>query len=722
MPLLRCCSLFALVASILSPAFARAQNPWTVTVVPPTRGMPIGTCGAVRLQMIDPATKDVPRGPTGRYITIADFDMRVTSPDGKSVAGFWRDATNWEACACKAGTAGTKAIVTATYPASSLGRAAIVPGVAFSVTGGFALSESQSTSDPRACYDLTFGPKPVSSTVTSAPKPTAPATGTSIATAPVLSAPISTAPVAGTSIATAPIIRAPAPTTPATGTSIATAPVVGAASPTTIAQPIGPGAPVVEQTSTVKTGPVAATPTSYSAPPSDISFEGTPAEVLVKWRAASGTKVPIGYVVDRWKTSDPECCKATSGVRAKLDWRDPVAGSGFWTYAVSAVYADSSRAPAFARYEYVEPVKPQDYKAVQLGRDSVLLTWKKVNGASHYVIGGPPSNAAVRVDTTAMPRFVVTGVPLGPATFKLATMYVGTGAGVQVSSEFVTTNLDVVRRHYRLIAESIRVTSETVDEQLSGDGKYDEIFVASIAEVLDRRTAARRISPTQVSAVHGDVSFWPPPARVRAGSASGNGGIRAGDNVTPLWAKPSPNAANGAPSFVLWEGELRDGMDDLLLHPTLWEVDQKDSEMARITDGVTCGYYLCNWANRIRSQTGSPQTVQALIAGTKISYVETDILWLSGNRFVSHMERQDSDRPIGLEGDDAEASSWGIVGNLRDRVVVLSREKIEAALAAGTNKIEVRFWDHWAKPGVPQSTVSYLNGDYLLTIRIERLP
>jgi hypothetical protein len=51
-----------------------------------------------------------------------------------------------------------------------------------------------------------------------------------------------------------------------------------------------------------------------------------------------------------------------------------------------------------------------------------------------------------------------------------------------------------------------------------------------------------------------------------------------------------------------------------------------------------------------------------------------------------------------------------------------SREKIEAALASGHYRIEMRFWDHWNRSGQPQTIVDYLNGDYTLIMRIERAP
>jgi hypothetical protein len=59
---------------------------------------------------------------------------------------------------------------------------------------------------------------------------------------------------------------------------------------------------------------------------------------------------------------------------------------------------------------------------------------------------------------------------------------------------------------------------------------------------------------------------------------------------------------------------------------------------------------------------------------------------------------------------------------LLDRLVVLSREKIEAALAAGTSTIEMRVWDHYNMPPAPQTAVPNMAGDYTLVMRIERVP
>lgn len=186
----RCLGL-VLTLSLFAPAIAGAQAPWTVTVTPTLNPLPIGFCGAVGLAIFDPTLGDTPRTPTGARVTIADFDMAVTSPDGKSVAGEQIDASHWSACSCQGATVGTVATITATYPAQSLAMASRVPGVAFQTTATFALGAAKGTSDPPACLTAAVALQPVAPPVTLAPAPApAPAAPpTAIALAPVTLAP-----------------------------------------------------------------------------------------------------------------------------------------------------------------------------------------------------------------------------------------------------------------------------------------------------------------------------------------------------------------------------------------------------------------------------------------------------------------------------------------------------------------------------------------------------
>ncbi len=134
---------------------------------------------------------------------------------------------------------------------------------------------------------------------------------------------------------------------------------------------------------------------------------------------------------------------------------------------------------------------------------------------------------------------------------------------------------------------------------------------------------------------------------------------------------------------------------------------------------------MCAWYRDLTgpgTKSTTLPTVKAAIASSQLSVQPGVKVWLTASSYLVHLEHMDRDRPIGLEVESDAAKYVGLVGMWRDLVVVLSREKIEAALASGQNKIEVRFWDHTNLTNTPPATISYLNGDYTLVIRMERAP
>lgn len=657
------------VVLMASTGVAQTTAPFSVTVRPTLDPLPIGVCGAVEVRLLDAMGGRWPRNPAGALMSIADFDMTVASADPRAVGGHQIDEYHWYACGCQAGVAGAVATITASYPAARVPANARFPGVAFQTTTTFTLAPAKGSADPQGCLQST--------------------------TERTMNAPA----IVGATPAAAAMVTAPValPSQPTTGTRI----------------------------------PVVVTPPSAGPPPRNVAVTGSPAEAFVTWDKPFASPGPVSHVVERWKTADPTCCRATSPTLSAVGWSgwiDPLMWSGAWTYQVTAIYADGSRGSASASYTYPEPEMPQGFKALQVARDTVVLTWQPVPGASYYTVGGPPSNVAIRVDTTTT-RLTRVGVPPGNATWQVAAMYQGRAAGSpQAGSPSATISLDVVNPRYRLVAEAIRVTAETVDKPLSEDGMYDEVYVASFAELLQRASATSGLTllarqPVQLSAVHGDVSSSLPLERSQAGTASANGGIRANDIVSPVLATRTMTSLAGA-LFVLWEGDLLPGRHDLVLHPMIWEVDQPPTDLARDLTAA-CVQLLCGWYGYMTGPGGENSAFrpgpQAAMAGARIAIVEGDIAWLGGPDIV-HLERHDKDRPIGLEVGSTAPNPEGLVGTWRDKMVILSSEKIEAALASGQNRIEVRFWDHWNIPNTAPSTVNYLNGDYTLVIRIERMP
>ncbi|TFH29687.1 MAG: hypothetical protein E4G97_06855 [Deltaproteobacteria bacterium] len=128
------------------------------------------------------------------------------------------------------------------------------------------------------------------------------------------------------------------------------------------------------------------------------------------------------------------------------------------------------------------------------------------------------------------------------------------------------------------------MNNPTWDTILSTDGKGDEIFVVvdlqemSATSNVAQATAGFTPWPGQTrdTFVYGDTNSF--PSRKKAGSLSSQGGLRSGDNipnVTEPWKRSGPPLQKEFPLFV-WEGNLVDGQNAVLISPAIWEQDSAD--------------------------------------------------------------------------------------------------------------------------------------------------
>ena len=333
-----------LALCLLVSPIARAQAPWTVTVTPTMNPLPVGTCGAVRLTIVDPLIRETPRGPSGALVTIADFDLSVTAPDGKSVVGQYLDRSHWSVCACQGGTAGSVATITAKYPGQLLTDRTRVPAIELQTTVDFSLALAKSAWNPAGC------PAPPAAAVIA---------------------------VAGTP--TAPLQPAPSALT-----------VTQAAGPVSAPQP----APVPIATGTPRGAP------QPGPAPTGVTVTGTPALAHVTWGFVGASS----YSVQRWMQSDPTCCRASSpqlGAR-ETGWDDPLPSAGTYVYRVTANYADGRQGFVDVSYLRPEPTNPAVLTVTKLAFwkepkgftpgywvTNVKLEWTKVAGAAYYVLWGP---------------------------------------------------------------------------------------------------------------------------------------------------------------------------------------------------------------------------------------------------------------------------------------------------------------------------------------------
>lgn len=131
---------------------------------------------------------------------------------------------------------------------------------------------------------------------------------------------------------------------------------------------------------------------------------------------------------------------------------------------------------------------------------------------------------------------------------------------------------------YRITVNGFTCNTETWDHAFEVDGKRDEVlFLSSVTMVSSSGNLL--LSSAPMSRVMGDTNhrewMWPSLGyRVRAGSASRLGGVRTGDrfpSATPWRRTVGVNADR--PAQLVFEGELVEGMNGVVVAPTIWEWD-----------------------------------------------------------------------------------------------------------------------------------------------------
>jgi hypothetical protein len=130
-----------------------------------------------------------------------------------------------------------------------------------------------------------------------------------------------------------------------------------------------------------------------------------------------------------------------------------------------------------------------------------------------------------------------------------------------------------VNAKYRVAINGFWCRNETWDDALNWDGKHDEVFLAVNTKVVDANGTVLQSFDSE-SELMGDT--WALPNRIQAGSASNYGGIISGDKfpaVPEPWRRTNGLNSQRFPPYTIWEGELREGRDMVLLTPTIWEWD-----------------------------------------------------------------------------------------------------------------------------------------------------
>jgi hypothetical protein len=129
---------------------------------------------------------------------------------------------------------------------------------------------------------------------------------------------------------------------------------------------------------------------------------------------------------------------------------------------------------------------------------------------------------------------------------------------------------------YLITISGLQCVTPTIDDQLNRDGKGEEVYAAAFVRQYDRRNGQALMTTEVQTWEYGDINGFQ-AVRKQAGSLSALGGITSGDYIPDQYTAQSqvnPAAAQGSYfPLTLWQGTLTDGVDALILSPSVWESD-----------------------------------------------------------------------------------------------------------------------------------------------------
>ena len=404
--------------------------------------------------------------------------------------------------------------------------------------------------------------------------------------------------------------------------------------------------------------PTRGLPAGSSAPSFDpllgVTVTMGPQGPVVTWRLAPNTT----YLVQRSKSDDLNCCNGSSGTAYAVmtQWQDqqlPV--SGTYVYRVLAQ----------------TPVGPT-YGEAQFG----------------YTAPGAGSASTA---------------PAG----MLTTSNVAQPGGTMVAPTAPAATSSTSGR-YRVTLTGMRVSGVSLEMPVGPDGRGDEVYAAAAVTVWDRSTRTVRHRSSATTKEYGEVAnallF---PNRIQGGTITPNGGIWTGNGVEQIPAQYDPTGsaipAHTSDRFpmLVWEGVLTDGIEAVLVVPTLWERD------------VDASVYT-TWSN---AWSSSPLPQHLLSPNVIVQMGTTPLasVTLAGPAGpimmpIPDMTANVRDHPIGVVPTPAAAP---VAANYLDRHVMITREKLTGLQSVGASTILPITYN--------EPTTIFSRGSYTLYLRIERV-
>jgi hypothetical protein len=327
-------------------------------------------------------------------------------------------------------------------------------------------------------------------------------------------------------------------------------------------------------------------------------------------------------------------------------------------------------------------------------------------GSSPFVRPPPVAQTGAAPTTTGavnVPAPPVAGTPtpqvLAPAPPLVGSTAVSTLAPAPPVAAVQQQPLPANAGRYRVIMLGADVTTPTKDIRDNADGIGDEIYGAAVAMVWDRRTNIVQQPILTNTVEYGDVNAIRKAAsRIQAGLGGPGGGLTAG-SVVPDRFTATPTTLVGQPSsnqfpLLVWDGVLTDGIDALVVVPSLWERDSTNPGFAD---------YQRRW-RAASSQTASLLSLYVPLPGVTAN--EQAITPPQPQQYsLAEIILHIADRPLGLV-------PTPLIVPYRERFVVITREKLGGLAPGDATHVSIKYAEPTADP--------VLGADYTLSLRIER--
>jgi len=368
-------------------------------------------------------------------------------------------------------------------------------------------------------------------------------------------------------------------------------------------------------------------------------------------------------------------------------------------------------------------VNPTGAFALVVPPDAATLAWNEVKGASFYVVFGPglaPGGQRVENEVRnylGQQKVIVAASNLSPGVHEwlIASYYAGNVSTPAAQFTRVSATVSAPESaappaptppaatppptappapapasgKYLVTITGVRAYAATMDDLLSRDGTGDEIYAAAYVRRYDRRTSAPPVVTTRKTSSHGDV-FHFSNQRLQAGTRTPTGGIQDGDMIPgpALIATRSVPPQNATFPMQIWEGTLTDGVEAVIISPSLWEQDVGEGFLNQwfqfqstlnstilIKQGVQEQIAQQAFGSLIFAASPNDTHTAGLSHGKLV--VDTLIMMFGGAVPILSITATTADRPIGLVQTNGRDTTV-----LPNQTIVLTREIIEKALAS----------------------------------------